>query len=168
MSKIKNSQWSRRSVLKAGAASSVAAGMPMFYMKNAYAAEYLNDPGSAANVTLGFNVPQTGAYADEGADELRAYKLAVAHLNGEGDGGMLNTMQPSALKGEGILGKKVTYVTGDTQTKSDAARASAKAYDRKRWRHDGNGRFLFWCSDCSAIFMSRSRGYLHGRLDSLK
>ncbi len=126
MSKIKNSQWSRRSVLKAGAASSVAAGMPMFYMKNAYAAEYLNDPGSAANVTLGFNVPQTGAYADEGADELRAYKLAVAHLNGEGDGGMLNTMQPSALKGEGILGKKVTYVTGDTQTKSDAARASAK------------------------------------------
>ena len=77
-------------------------------------------------VTLGFNVPQTGAYADEGADELRAYKLAVKHLNGEGDGGMLNTMTNKALKGNGILGKKVTYVTGDTQTKSDAAPASAK------------------------------------------
>ena len=39
---------------------------------------------------------------------------------------MLNTMQPKSLKGNGILGKKVAYVTGDTQTKSDAARASAK------------------------------------------
>jgi ABC-type branched-subunit amino acid transport system substrate-binding protein len=26
-------------------------------------------------------VPQTGAYADEGADELRAYELAVEHIN---------------------------------------------------------------------------------------
>jgi branched-chain amino acid transport system substrate-binding protein len=54
------------------------------------------------------------------ADELRAYKLTVKHLNGEGDCGMMNTLQPSALKGNGILGKKVEYVTGDTQTKSDA------------------------------------------------
>ncbi|NIQ12701.1 MAG: branched-chain amino acid ABC transporter substrate-binding protein, partial [Gammaproteobacteria bacterium] len=68
-----------------------------------------------------FNVPQTGAYADEGADELRAYKLAVKHLNGEGDGGMLNTMKPLSLKGNGINGKKVAFTTGDTQTKSDAA-----------------------------------------------
>jgi ABC-type branched-subunit amino acid transport system substrate-binding protein len=59
-------------------------------------------------------------------DELRAYKLAVKHLNGEGDGGLMNTMKPMNLKGNGILGKKVRYVTGDTQTKSDAARASAK------------------------------------------
>jgi branched-chain amino acid transport system substrate-binding protein len=35
-------------------------------------------------------------------------------------------MKPLSLKGNGILGKKVKYVTGDTQTKSDAARASAK------------------------------------------
>ena len=118
--------WSRRSVLKAGLGTAAIAGAPMFYMKNAYAAGYLNDPGDASSVTLGFNVPQTGAYADEGADELRAYQLAVKHLNGEGDGGMMNTMQPSSLKGNGVLGKKVEYVTGDTQTKSDAARASAK------------------------------------------
>ena len=126
MSKIITSKWSRRGVLKAGAVSGVAAGMPMFFTKNAFAADFLNDPGDASTVTFGFNVPQTGAYADEGADELRAYQLAVKHINGEGDGGMLNTMKPSALKGNGVLGKKVTYVTGDTQTKSDAARASAK------------------------------------------
>ena len=126
MSKKTTSQWSRRGVLKAGSAMGAAAGMPMFYMQNAFAADYLNDPGDASSVTFGFNVPQTGAYADEGGDELRAYKLAVKHLNGEGDGGMLNTMKPLSLKGEGVLGKKVVYVTGDTQTKSDAARASAK------------------------------------------
>ena len=56
----------------------------------------------------------------------KAFKLAVKHLNGEGDGGMLQTFKPSSLKGNGILGKKVAFVTGDTQTKSDAARASAK------------------------------------------
>ena len=123
---ITTNDWSRRSVLKAGLGTAAIAGAPMFYMKNAYAADYLNDPGDAGSVTFGFNVPQTGAYADEGADELRAYELAVKHLNGEGDGGMMNTMQPSALKGNGVLGKKVEYVTGDTQTKSDAARASAK------------------------------------------
>ena len=119
----------RRGFLKVATAAGVTAAAPMFFMKDAWAKcdAYRNVPkADAKTVTLGFNVPQTGAYSDEGADELRAYKLAVKHLNGEGDGGMMNTMKPSSLKGNGILGKKVEYVTGDTQTKSDAARASAK------------------------------------------
>ncbi|MCP4306959.1 MAG: ABC transporter substrate-binding protein, partial [bacterium] len=103
---------------------------PLHFVSNAWAEEQpignFPDHTSGSSITLGFNVPQTGAYADEGADELRAYQLAVKHLNGEGDGGMMNTMKPSNLKGNGILGKKVEFVTGDTQTKSDAARASAK------------------------------------------
>ena len=123
---IKPSDWSRRSVLRAGVGAAAIAGAPMFYIKDAWAQSYLNDPGSNSTVKFGFNVPQTGAYADEGADELRAYQLAVQHINGEGDGGMMNTMKPLSLKGNGVLGKKVEYVTGDTQTKSDAARASAK------------------------------------------
>ena len=126
MSKKPTNDWSRRDVLKASAASAAITGAPMFFSRHAYGADFLNNPGDSKTVTLGFNVPQSGPYADEGADELRAYKLAVKHLNGEGDGGMMNTLQPSALKGNGILGKKVEYVTGDTQTKSDAARASAK------------------------------------------
>ncbi len=126
MTKKTSNDWSRRDVLKASAATAAVTGAPMFFSRHAYGADYLNNPGDSGTVTLGFNVPQSGAYADEGADELRAYKLAVKHLNGEGDGGMMNTMQPSDLKGNGILGKKVEYVTGDTQTKSDAARASAK------------------------------------------
>ncbi|OOZ48139.1 branched-chain amino acid ABC transporter substrate-binding protein [Solemya velum gill symbiont] len=119
----KFSTLSRRGFLKASMAAAAAGAAPTFFINNANA--YVNAP-TGGTVTLGFNVPQTGAYADEGADELRAYKLAVKHLNGEGDGGMMNTMKPLSLKGNGVLGKKVAYVTGDTQTKSDAARASAK------------------------------------------
>jgi ABC-type branched-subunit amino acid transport system substrate-binding protein len=44
---------------------------------------------------------------------------------------MLNTFSSQVLDGTGILGKKVAYVTGDTQTKSDAARASAKSMIEK-------------------------------------
>ncbi|MTI09759.1 substrate-binding protein [Curvivirga aplysinae] len=120
----------RRGLLKGTAAGAGVAALgsvaPTHFIKNAWAEEFRNDPTNKSAITLGFNVPQSGPYADEGADELRAYKLAVKHLNGEGDGGMLNTMKPLSLKGNGILGKKVEYVTGDTQTKSDAARASAK------------------------------------------
>jgi ABC-type branched-subunit amino acid transport system substrate-binding protein len=114
--------FSRRGVLKTGAVIGAGVAAPTLWRRPAYA--YTNEP-SGGSVTLGFNVPQSGAYADEGADELRAYQLAVEHLNGEGDGGMLNTFSSKALTG-GVLGKKVAYVTGDTQTKSDAARASAK------------------------------------------
>ena len=127
MTKINDRGMSRRSILKAGTALGAGAVIaPTFFVRNAWAEEFRNNPGNASSVKFGFNVPQTGAYADEGADELRAYELAVKHINGEGDGGMMNTMQPLTLKGDGILGKKLEFVTGDTQTKSDAARASAK------------------------------------------
>ena len=114
---------SRRNFLKTSAMVGVGVSAPMIFT-NAHAA-YRNEP-KGSTVTFGFNVPQTGAYADEGADELRAYELAVEHINGEGDGGMLNTFTSKALGGNGVNGKKVVFVTGDTQTKSDAARASAK------------------------------------------
>ena len=116
---------SRRGLLKGSAALGAGLAAPTIFTSQAWACDYTNMP-TGDSVTLGFNVPQTGAYADEGADELRAYQLAVEHLNGEGDGGMLATFSSKELKGNGINGKKVTFVTGDTQTKSDAARASAK------------------------------------------
>jgi branched-chain amino acid transport system substrate-binding protein len=116
---------SRRTLLKTGGAGLVALATPTFFIRDAWADSACNMP-TGGTVTFGFNVPQSGPYADEGMDQLRAYQLAVKHINGEGDGGMLPTMKPKALKGNGILGKKVAYVTGDTQTKSDAARAAAR------------------------------------------
>lgn len=117
--------YSRRTLLKCSAAMGAGLAMPTVFTSKVWAGGYTNEP-KGGTVTLGFNVPQTGAYADEGADELKAYQLAVQHLNGEGDGGMLHTFSSKELKGNGVNGKKVQFVTGDTQTKSDAARASAK------------------------------------------
>ena len=117
--------FSRRGLLKGGVVLGAGLAAPAIFTSRAWAAAYTNEP-TGSTVTFGFNVPQSGAYADEGADELRAYQLAVEHINGEGDGGMLNTFSSKALGGNGVNGKKVVYVTGDTQTKSDAARASAK------------------------------------------
>ncbi len=118
--------FSRRGVLKSGLAGILATGVsPLIFSRGAYAQEFCNNP-TGDTVTFGFNMPLTGAYADEGADQQRAFLLAVDHLNGEGDGGMLPTFSSKALKGNGVLGKKVAYVTGDDQTKADAGRDSAR------------------------------------------
>ena len=130
---MSNSKLTRRGLLKTGAVAGAGLAMPTLFTGNVWAGShggYTNAP-TGGKVILGFNVPQSGPYADEGADELRAYELAVEHLNGGGDGGMMNTFSSKALDGTGILGNKVEFVTGDTQTKSDAARASAKSMIEK-------------------------------------
>ena len=82
---MSKSDVSRRGVLKSGAMMGAGVALPTIFTASS-AAAYTNEP-TGSTVTLGFNVPQTGPYADEGADELRAYQLAVEHLNGGGDGG---------------------------------------------------------------------------------
>ncbi|GAW33727.1 receptor family ligand binding region [Roseovarius sp. A-2] len=126
---MSKSNLTRRGLIKTSAIAGAGVALPTIFTASS-AAAFTNEP-TGGSVTLGFNVPQTGPYADEGADELRAYELAVEHLNGGGDGGMMNTFSSKALQGNGIMGKKVEYVTGDTQTKSDAARASAKSMIEK-------------------------------------
>ena len=126
---MSNSNFTRRGLIKTSAVAGAGLALPTIFTASS-AAAYTNEP-TGSSVTLGFNVPQTGPYADEGADELRAYELAVEHLNGGGDAGMMPTFSSKELTGDGILGKKVEYVTGDTQTKSDAARASAKSMIEK-------------------------------------
>ncbi|WP_411968154.1 ABC transporter substrate-binding protein [Haloferax sp. YSSS75] len=81
-----------------------------------------NYPIEGDTATFGFNVPQSGPYASEGEDELRAYQLAVKHLN-EG-GGWVDT-QFDDLSGDGVLGYTIDYVDGDTATDADQARQSA-------------------------------------------
>ncbi len=150
----------RRGVLKSGAVAGAGLAVPTIFTASS-AAAYTNEP-TGSSVTLGFNVPQTGPYAEEGLDELRAQELAVEHLNGMGDGGMMNTFSSNALKGNGILGKKVEFVTGDTQTKSDAARASAKSMIEKDGAVMINGgsssgvaiAVQGLCQDAGVIFMA--------------
>jgi ABC-type branched-subunit amino acid transport system substrate-binding protein len=80
-----------------------------------------NYPVEGDEVVFGFNVPQSGSYSQEGADELRAYNLAVQHLNN--GGGWVDEWDD--LSGDGVLGKTVVSVEGDTATDPDTARQSA-------------------------------------------
>ena len=126
---MSKSNLTRRGVLQRSAVAGAGLALPTIFTASS-ASAFTNEP-TGGTVTLGFNVPQTGPYADEGMDELRAQELAVQHLNGEGDGGCLNTFTSKALQGNGILGKKVQFVTGDTQTKADVARAAAQSMIQK-------------------------------------
>jgi len=65
-----NSLTTRRSVLKSGALAGAGLAVPSI-LAGSSAAAFTNEP-TGSTVTLGFNVPQTGPYADEGADDLRA------------------------------------------------------------------------------------------------
>ncbi len=153
----------RRGFIKATAGTAaglyaMSAGSGFGVFTPAFAQEPIgNFPVEGDNVVYGFNVPQTGSYSSEGADQLRGYKLAVKHLNN--GGGMLDTMQPTALKGNGVLGKKVTYVTGDTQTNPDAARASA----RRMIERDGVIMFTGGSSSAVAIaqqYLAQEKGVI--------
>lgn len=81
-----------------------------------------NYPISGDTAVYGFNVPQTGPYQQEGADQLRAYQLAVQHLNN--GGGWVDMWDD--LSGDGVNGYQVDYVEGDTATDADTARQSAE------------------------------------------
>lgn len=79
-------------------------------------------PVTGDTVSFGFNVPRSGSYSSEGEDELRAYKLAVKHLN-EG-GGWVDSFDD--LSGDGLLGKDVDYEIGNTETNETTAAKSAR------------------------------------------
>jgi branched-chain amino acid transport system substrate-binding protein len=114
---MSKSNFSRRGVLKTGAVTGAGLMLPTYLRAESHSG-FTNAP-TGDTVTFGFNVPQTGPYAEEGLDELRAQELAVEHLNGIGDGGMMNTFSQKNLDGTGILGKK------------DVARAAAQSMIQK-------------------------------------
>src|SRR3546814_11501175 len=72
---------------------------------------------------------------------------------------MLETMKPLSLKGNGVLGKKVKYVSGDSQTNPDAARQAAqRAIERE-------GEILFSGGPSSAVdveqqYLAQDKGVL--------
>ncbi|WP_277554251.1 substrate-binding protein [Halobaculum limi] len=117
----------RRDVLKTSGAAGVAglAGLAGCTGGGGGSSEYPalgNYPVEGDEVVFGFNVPQSGSYSQEGADELRGYNLAKEHLNN--GGGWVDEWD--GLSGDGVLGKTVASVEGDTATDPDTARQSAQ------------------------------------------
>ena len=102
---------SRRTLLKGSLATGAGIGAlslsgiaPLHFVREAWADEQPigNYPKatSGPTITLGFNVPQTGAYAEEGKDELQGLPARRQHLNGEGDGGMLADDDAEGAQGQ--------------------------------------------------------------------
>ena len=66
--------------------------------------------GFCAGTKIGITVPQTGAYAKQGEEQLNGYKLAIDEVNSQG----------------GIPGGMITYSVANTQTDAEAGVAAAR------------------------------------------
>ena len=124
MSKLDQIKISRRKTLHLGAGAAGAVMLGNFGgMQLAYAAD---EPPLGATwpsgsegdtVYLGASVPLTGTYGLQGADELKGMELAVEHMNTNHE--LMKTIAPGI--DNGVLGKKVALVSGDSAAKPNQA-----------------------------------------------
>ena len=78
-------------------------------------------------VYLGAAVPLTGAYAVQGADELKGWELAVEHMNTNHP--LMKKLAPKV--NNGVLGKKVGLVSADSGAKPNQALQSEQTFINK-------------------------------------
>ncbi|MFC7080684.1 substrate-binding protein [Halorussus caseinilyticus] len=122
MARGENIDVSRRDVVKMAGASGLVGLSGVAGSASAQENPPIGNFPIQGNPTFGFTVPQSGPYSSEGQDELRAYRLAVEHLNN--GGGWVDNW--SDLTGNGVLGNQVEFVSGDTATDADTARQTAR------------------------------------------
>jgi ABC-type branched-subunit amino acid transport system substrate-binding protein len=114
---------SRRNVLQIGALAGTAALIPGLgsigwaYADDKPAIGTWPAGSEGDTVRIGAAVPLTGAYAAQGADELKGMELAVAHIN-EGHA-LMKAIAPKLDKG--LLGKKVEILSADSAAKPNQA-----------------------------------------------
>ena len=130
--------YSRRAILKGSLATTAGLGAlslggvgPLHFVRDAWADEMPigNFPKatSGATVTFGFNVPQTGPYADEGEDELQGLQARrqAPQRRGRRRHAQHHDAQ-GASRATASSARRSSTSPATPQTKSDAARASAK------------------------------------------
>jgi branched-chain amino acid transport system substrate-binding protein len=61
----------RRAFLKATGVAGTGLAMPTIFTSASWAQDYCNAP-TGKSVVFGFNSPQTGSYAEDGKDQLKA------------------------------------------------------------------------------------------------
>lgn len=81
----------------------------------------LGATATGAPIRIGAPLPLSGARARDGVAQQRALELAVAHVNGQGDGGMLAHFSSRALGGRGLLGRPLEARVADTRSQVRAA-----------------------------------------------
>jgi branched-chain amino acid transport system substrate-binding protein len=113
----------RRRLLEAGTALGAGlATQSLWLPRGAWAADRApigTWPAGSAGPTVyaGAAVPLTGAYAVQGADELKGMQLAVEHIN-EGHA-LIKAISPKTRKG--VLGKELKLVYADSSAKPNQA-----------------------------------------------
>ncbi|MBN9036481.1 MAG: substrate-binding protein [Rhizobiales bacterium] len=118
----RNMNWTRRQALLGGAGFAGAAMLPMG-MPNLVWADDKAPMGTwpegskGDTIYVGAAVPLTGAYAVQGADELKGWQLAVEHINTSHD--LMKAIAPKVDKG--LLGKKVELLSADSAAKPNQA-----------------------------------------------
>ena len=122
MSRGNDTDVTRRDVVKMAGATGIAGVAGVAGSASAQEHPPIGNYPIQGQPTFGFTVPQSGPYSSEGQDELRAYRLAVEHLNN--GGGWVDNW--SDLSGDGVLGNQIQFVSGDTATDADTARQTAR------------------------------------------
>ena len=79
---------------------------------------------SGDTAMIGIISDLTGSYSADGEDLVKGYKLAIKHLNA---GGGLVSKVPT-LSGKGVLGKRLVYKIGDSETKANPAVQAATEF----------------------------------------
>jgi ABC-type branched-subunit amino acid transport system substrate-binding protein len=122
--KFENGGVSRRNVLRIGALAGSSALIPgLGTVGWAYAADDKPAIGTwpagseGDTVRVAAAVPLTGAYAVQGADELKGWELAVEHINT--GHALMKAIAPKV--DNGLLGKKVELLSADSAAKPNQA-----------------------------------------------
>lgn len=128
---------SRRDALHIGAGTAGATLLTAFGgVRWAYAADKpplgtWPEGSKGDTVYLGAAVPLTGAYAVQGADELKGWEMAIEHMNTNHP--LMKKLAPKV--NNGVLGKKVALVSADSAAKPSAPSA-ANVHQQKQNRAD--------------------------------
>ncbi|MDA3920403.1 MAG: substrate-binding protein [Salinisphaera sp.] len=134
---------SRRSFIKTGLGTAGALMLPSAFLNSAWAKDYPSlgtFPAGASgdSVFVGLSIPLTGAYSATGQDEKHGYELAFEHINaGTGMAAMMDSLKGS----QGVLGKKVEYGIGDSETNPNSA-----VQVQTHFIHDKNAIMISGCS----------------------
>ncbi len=124
---------SRRNALQISASTAGATLLTTFGgVRWAYAAERpalgtWPEGSKGDTVYLGAAVPLTGAYAVQGADELKGWELAVEHMNTNHP--LMKKLAPKV--NNGVLGKKVALVSADSAAKPNQALQAQQTFISK-------------------------------------
>ena len=95
---MKKRQISRRGVLKGSLMASVIGGTGSFF--GPWKENRVWAQGAAKPIKLGLTCDASGQYGNSGQDDLRGIQMAIDEFNAKG----------------GVLGRKITWITADTET----------------------------------------------------